>query len=375
MAALAGGVAVTEGPYPVRWADGRAVVTLPGHLDVSNARQVSEQLLWVINRGAAELIVDMTATLSCDHAGADAVARAYQRAAGNGTQLRLVVTAEIVRRVLSINGLDRLIPAYPSLEAATAAAAPAPVVPLMPGPARTRGDGQAPPSRAAPARRQRAARPGTTAITRALLWKVIDALTDGVALADDDGVLVLVNRRLAEMFGYPGTELAGQPVESLIPAGLRAAHRSHRAGYAREPRARPMGAGARLVGLRQDGATLPVEVSLSPVPTATGHLTLAVIRDVTKARQREDLTDLARAAAAAEPAHHGQDLFDKVVNGLFHVGLSLQEATSLPHDAARSRVSDALQRLDEAIHEIRGHLFATRRPGAPPPAGPPNVTR
>ena len=63
----------------------------------------------------------MTATASCDHAGADAVVRAYQRAVASGTQLRLVVTAEIVRRVLSINGIDRLISIYPSVDAATAA--------------------------------------------------------------------------------------------------------------------------------------------------------------------------------------------------------------------------------------------------------------
>jgi hypothetical protein len=53
---------------------------------------------------------------------------AYQRAAASGTQLRLVVAAAIVRRVLTVNGLDRLIPVYPSLEAATAAAAPAAAV-------------------------------------------------------------------------------------------------------------------------------------------------------------------------------------------------------------------------------------------------------
>jgi anti-sigma B factor antagonist len=117
----------------VEWADGWAVVTLPEHIDVSNAGQISERLLWIINRGAAELIVDLAATVSCDHAGADAVARAYQRAAGSGTQLRLVVTAPIVRRVLSINGLDRLVPVYPSLEAAAAAVARAPVAPCCPG--------------------------------------------------------------------------------------------------------------------------------------------------------------------------------------------------------------------------------------------------
>ena len=47
--------------------------------------------------------------------------RAYQRSLASGTQLRLVVTAPIVRRVLGINGLDRLIPVYTSLEVATAA--------------------------------------------------------------------------------------------------------------------------------------------------------------------------------------------------------------------------------------------------------------
>jgi hypothetical protein len=36
---------------------------------------ISEQLLLLINRGAAELIVDMSATVSCDYAGADAVVR------------------------------------------------------------------------------------------------------------------------------------------------------------------------------------------------------------------------------------------------------------------------------------------------------------
>ena len=66
---------------PVQWDGDQAVITLPERMDVSNAGQIREELLWVINRGAAALVADMTATISCDHAGADAVARAYQRAA------------------------------------------------------------------------------------------------------------------------------------------------------------------------------------------------------------------------------------------------------------------------------------------------------
>jgi anti-anti-sigma regulatory factor len=37
-------------------------VTLPEHIDVSNADQIREELLSAINRGAAALIADLTAT-------------------------------------------------------------------------------------------------------------------------------------------------------------------------------------------------------------------------------------------------------------------------------------------------------------------------
>jgi hypothetical protein len=55
--------------YPVEWRGGQAVVALPEHIGISNAGQVREELLSLINRGATTLIADMTATLSCDQAG------------------------------------------------------------------------------------------------------------------------------------------------------------------------------------------------------------------------------------------------------------------------------------------------------------------
>ena len=111
--------------YPVRWDGAQAVVTLPEHIGASNAGQVRNALLSVINYGAATLIADMTATVSCDHAGADAVVRAWQRTVSSGSELRLVVAASSVSRVLSMRGLDRQVSVYPSLDAAVAARLPA----------------------------------------------------------------------------------------------------------------------------------------------------------------------------------------------------------------------------------------------------------
>ncbi|HEY6792302.1 MAG TPA: STAS domain-containing protein, partial [Trebonia sp.] len=183
--------------YPVWWAGRLAVVVLPDHVGLPNAGQVSEELLSVINRGADALIADMTATISCDYAGAGALLRVRQRAVASGTHLRLAVTDQIVRRVLSLSELDHLVSIYPSVEAAMAASLSAPVAGLPDG-----DDG--------------------AAITPAVLRGLLDALEDGVALTDGDGVVVLANRRLAEMSGYQQAKLLGHRVDSLIPdAGAR----------------------------------------------------------------------------------------------------------------------------------------------------------
>lgn len=340
-----------DDPFPVEWLGRRAIVAFPGHVDVSNVGQLQDRLLAVINRGATVLIADMTQTVSCDHAAVDAVARACQRSAINGTRIRLVVTAPLIRRVLSIEGLDRLVSIYPSLEAATARDdIPAP---SLAGP---RPDRPIPVGYAGP--------PGGR-VTPAILWQVMDALGDGLALTGHDGRIVLVNRRCAEMLGYKPEEMVGLPVDSLVPADLQATHRNYRAGYQRAPEHRPMGERARLAALRKDGATIPVEITLSPVPTASERFVLAVIRDATANPPRDDLAGLARSVASAHP-RLADDLLGRVVDGLFQVGLTLQAAAELPGDVARERLAEALGRLDDVIGEIRDYVFVSGGQGEEP---------
>jgi anti-anti-sigma factor len=340
--------------FPVQWSGGQAIMSLPERIDLTNVTQLREQLLSLINEGSAVLIVDLTVTASCDHAAMDAIAWASQRAAVSGTQLRLVVTAQAVRRVLGVEGLDRLVSIYPTVDAALAAG-------TAPTERVTSAHGPAPASTRPPVMPSGAA---NGAMTSALLWQLVDALGDGLVLTGHNGEIVLVNRRCAEMFGYESTDLVGRPVEILVPADLRAAHQGYRADYARAPEARAMGDRVRLVGLRKDGATLPVEISLTPVPTATGHFVLAVVRDATGIRRREDLADLARAAVA-EHARRDKELLDRVTRSLFRVGLSLQAAADQPAELARERIADALRELDDTISDIRGYALASPNPDRP----------
>jgi anti-anti-sigma factor len=332
-----------DDPFSVEWTGRQAIVAFPAQVDVSNAGQLQDRLLSVINRGATVLIADLTRTASCDHAAVAALARACQRAAVSGTQVRLVVTAPVVRRVLSLEGLDRVVSIYPSLGAATAA-----------GTSWAAAAARRPVSASEPA----PSSGGTPRLTPAVLWQLIDALGDGLALIAHDGTIALVNRRCAEMFGYQREELTGLPVDALVPPDVRTAHQDYRVGYHEAPQARPMAERARLAGLRKDGATLPVEISLSPMPTASEVFVLAVIRDATDSGRQNDLVDLARDAVAGQ-SQATSDLFDQVVNRLFQVGLSLQAAAGLPGDVARKRLAEALDQLDEVIHQVRDYAFTS----------------
>lgn len=113
---------------------------------------------------------------------------------------------------------------------------------------------------------------------------------DAVVVCDEQGRMERVNRQTETLFGYARAELSDQPIEMLIPSRFHARHTVHRQHYVAQPRARPMGAGLELYGLRKDGSEFPVEISLSPVTTLDHPRVIASIRDVSEQRALERRT-------------------------------------------------------------------------------------
>ena len=134
-------------------------------------------------------------------------------------------------------------------------------------------------------------------ITNALL----EAAPDATICVDSGGRIVLVNAQAERLFGYPREDLAGQPVEILVPDTVKAGHPALRAGYAGDPRPREMGAGIDLSGRRRDGSTFPAEISLSAIDTDEGILVSAAVRDVTERRQAAETAG--RLASIIESSH------------------------------------------------------------------------
>ena len=105
--------------YELRRIGQHGVVTVPAEVDVTNAGEVRRALLAAASQDLPILIIDMSGTTFCDSTGVQAIVAAYQQAAANGTGLRLVATAAL--NILTVIGVDQLIPIYPDLKAALAA--------------------------------------------------------------------------------------------------------------------------------------------------------------------------------------------------------------------------------------------------------------
>jgi anti-sigma B factor antagonist len=110
-----------------------AVAVLPAEIDVSNADRVAGELFAAIKPGVRVVIVDMTLTTFCDSSGLRAIAQAHDRAQARDAELRLVTASPGVLRVLAVTGLDTVVPVYPRLEDARAAAPGGGPGPAQPG--------------------------------------------------------------------------------------------------------------------------------------------------------------------------------------------------------------------------------------------------
>jgi PAS domain S-box-containing protein len=132
------------------------------------------------------------------------------------------------------------------------------------------------------------------------LRSLFEMAPDAMLGVTPGGSIVMANAEAARTFGYPGHQLVGRKVATLVPEERRPDLAANAESYFADEQSRAEWDGTMASGLRDDGTTFPVEVRLSRLPTDEGTLIIVAVRDVTERLTMEAERERLRAAAERE---------------------------------------------------------------------------
>lgn len=114
----------------------------------------------------------------------------------------------------------------------------------------------------------------------------LDTTPDGVIVINERGLVEEFNPAAEKMFGYARSEILGQSVNRLMQSDVANEH-DRWVGRAEETAARAMAKGREIQGLRKDGASFPIEVTVGDAQVDGRLVHVGVLRDITERKAIE----------------------------------------------------------------------------------------
>ncbi len=196
-------------------------------------------------------------------------------------------------------------------------------------------------------------------ISEGTVRSLFENASQGILVANAEGLIVDCNATMERLFGYTRAELIGASVEMLLPESYRAGQAGYRAEDGSTSDAGPAAQGRELPALRKDRSVFSTEISLSRANgSQSGELTVAFVSDITARKQasqhREDLIAKLEAAVAErevliKEVHH------RVKNNMaVIVGLLGMQARSMNDERLTRALEQSQQRVGSMalIHEF-----------------------
>ncbi|HLN32235.1 MAG TPA: PAS domain S-box protein [Gemmataceae bacterium] len=125
------------------------------------------------------------------------------------------------------------------------------------------------------------------ATSEARMHAFLEAAVDGIISIDERGVMQTINPAAERLFGYAAEEVIGQNIKVLMPSPYREDHDGFLARYLATGEKKIIGIGREVVGLRKDGTTFPMDLSVAEARLGEERIFLGIIRDVTERKRAE----------------------------------------------------------------------------------------
>jgi PAS domain S-box-containing protein len=122
----------------------------------------------------------------------------------------------------------------------------------------------------------------------AKLRGILESAVTAIVTIDDRGVIETVNPATERLFGYRAADLVGQNVKILMPEPYRGEHDGYIGNYLRTGEKKIIGIGREVSGLRKDGTTFPLHLSVSEFEAEGRRYFTGMIHDISDRKHVEE---------------------------------------------------------------------------------------
>ena len=189
----------------------------------------------------------------------------------------------------------------------------------------------------------------------ARLTAVVETAVDGFILIDARGRILLFNPACERLFGYGAEEVFHENVKLLMPQKYSLHHDDYIRNFLQTGERKIIGIGREVVGLRKDGSTFPMELSVGEAKQDGELIFVGIIHDLTARQHTEEQLRQAQkmemvGQLSGGIAHDFNNLLTVIVGNAEHLGEQLKSRQDLQRIAgdicqAGERGAELTQRL------------------------------
>ena len=191
---------------------------------------------------------------------------------------------------------------------------------------------------------------------KAHLRSVLDTVPDATIVINDKGRMITFNRAAVRQFGYEEEEVLGKNISMLMPEPYSSKHDAFIERYLCTGERRIIGIDRVVVGLRKDGSTFPMKLTVGEMNSAGEIFFTGFVRDLTEraeteARLQEIQAELARLARINELGEMASTLAHELNQPLAAVANYVQGSRKLAEKLDGPMVGQIRLALDETAQQ------------------------
>jgi two-component system sensor kinase FixL len=196
-------------------------------------------------------------------------------------------------------------------------------------------------------------------------WRaIIDSAVDGIIMIDAHGRIESFNHAAERLFGYTIDEVLGRNVDLLMPSPYHEEHDTYLSRYLATGRAKIIGVGREVQGLRKDGTTFPLHLSVGEITIQNERKFTGILHDLTSRVQLEG--QLREQAALAKLGEMAAVIAHEVKNPLAGIRGAIQVFGSrIVQGGLNTQILTEIVARIDALDQMMKDMLLFARPPKP----------